>query len=84
MPTYRMVAGTYGPVTPGKISDNGVLPGATEAEIAALQPYVTVELPDDTPLDLMGHIDAAAMRRRYSAHSRFGSDSWAPPGEFKA
>lgn len=83
MPTYRMMPGTFGPAVAGIIDRDGILQGVPPDEAMKHAPYVTVELPDDTPLDLLGHVDAAAMRQRYGKHTHFGADSWAPPSEVK-
>lgn len=84
MPTYAMVAGTFGPAVANVIHPHGIPHGTVPAEVLKHAPYVTVELPEDTPLDLFGNVDAAAMRHRYRGHPRFGSDTWHPPKEVKA
>lgn len=83
MPSYSLVPGSYLPLVADIIGPHGPLSGQDAALIKSHAPSVVVALPDHTPTDLLGHIDGAAIRRRYSAHSHFGSDSWSPPAEVK-
>lgn len=79
MPTYRMVTGSFQPVTANIIGADGVLAGADTAQAQALNPSVDVELPADTPLNPNGTFDADKLRAMYAKHPRYGQDTWIPP-----
>lgn len=83
MPTFAMLKNAMGPVTPGHIHANGIHPAADSAAVLKLRPYVTVTLPDDTPVDMFGRLDAEGIRRMYRTHPRFGHPDWKPPREVK-
>lgn len=79
MPCYAMMAGSVGPVTQGLIDGNGVVHGAAPDAVLALHPFVTVALPEDTPIKADGSFDASALRKMYAEHPRFGTQGWTPP-----
>lgn len=79
LPTFRMVPGSFQPVTAGLIDADGPLSGADSAQVQALNPTVEIELPDHTPLNPGGQIAAGRMRNIYREHARFGHSSWVPP-----
>lgn len=81
LPSYRMVTGTWAPVTNGLIHADGVVPGAKVAAVMALNPSVEVELPGDTPTTKAGELDAVAMRVMYADHPKYGHRNFAPPAE---
>lgn len=83
MPTYSMVAGAFSPVVPGVIHANGIDHPNPAQVIRDHAPSVEVELPDDTPMDLLGNVDAQVLRHRYRDHPHFGADTWQPPTELK-
>ena len=79
MPTYSMVANSHLPVVPLVIHKDGVLPGKALQATRTHGVTVLVDLPGNTPLDVSGNVDAAAMRARYKDHTRYGSATWTPP-----
>ncbi len=79
LPTYSIIPGTWQPITPDLIGDNGVHPTASPAKVLAKHPTVEVEIPDEWPLTADGQIDAERLRIMYRGHPRFGSDDFTPP-----
>ncbi len=79
LPSYTMIPGSWRPVTPKLIYDDGIYPNAEPAAVLAQHPTVEIEIPDNTPLDDDGQIDADKIRKMYAEHPRFSSRKWTPP-----
>jgi hypothetical protein len=67
LPSYRMIDGTFEPVTANLMHANGVLPGARVAAVLALGPTVEVEVPaaDCRSGDGAVEIDLQKIHARY-------------------
>src|SRR6266702_118260 len=79
LPTYQMLPESFLPVTPGKISPNGLVANFSDADLALLAPTVLVEIPDNWPIDDTAHLHTEKRRALYKQHPRFGSRNWRPP-----
>lgn len=75
LPTYSEVRGSYQPVTPGKVTADGIAPGVALSDPILGQVTVLVDVPDEDCTN--GQPDPVKIKARYPTHplvtsGRFG------------
>ena len=75
LPTYSMVPGTFLPVVPGKVTQNGVLPSVSGNDPSVRMLSSEVEVPDEIVDMDTGEIDIGAIQRKYAGQRRWDDPS---------
>jgi hypothetical protein len=79
LPTYMMIPGTWQPVTPGLVHENGAEPSAKPADVIALDVSVLCDFPDADAHPLTGQPSDLVIMTRYENHSVFGGGEYVAP-----
>lgn len=78
LPTFRIIDGSFLPVTKDIITSDGIPPKANPNDVAGLLPTVEVDIPDEYIADDGSGIDFAKIRAIHKGHPRWDDDAKPP------
>lgn len=78
LPSHQQVKGSFLPITPGFIHQDGVVFGADPAAVMALNPTVLIECQDDYIDKTTGKVNSAAVKAMYGESARFTNNNTPP------